>query len=56
MLTGAFIGFILWLLLLMWNMAEAYTRNTHIDDIRALALFMFFVTLGASIGYIVEVI
>lgn len=55
MMTGAAIGFILWMLLLMWNFVEAYTRNTHVDDIRALAMLMLLVTVGATIGYVLEV-
>ena len=55
MLTGAAIGFILWLLLVMWNLMEAYARETHIDDIKTAAAGMFLVSVGATIGYIVEV-
>ena len=54
MLTGAAIGFILWMLLLMWNLVEAYTRNTNVDDVKALAMLMLLVTTGATIGYILE--
>lgn len=56
MLTGAAIGSILWLLLLMWNFMEAYARNTNVDDIKTAAAGMFLVTVCATIGYIVEVI
>ena len=55
MLTGAAIGFILWMLLLMWNFVEAYTRNTNVDDIKALAMLIFLVSVGATIGYVLEV-
>lgn len=56
MMTGAAIGSILWLLLVMWNLMEAYARETHIDDIKTAAAGMFLVTVGATIGYILEVI
>ena len=55
MLTGTAIGFILWVLLLMWNFVEAYTRNTNVDDMTALAVLMLLVSAGATVGYILEV-
>lgn len=56
MLTGAVIGFILWMLLLMWNFMEAFARNTNVDDVKALAMLIFLVSVCATLGYIVEVI